>query len=1019
MHANISSHNSAKGVSSGNVFDYLEKENRLEKIGNNNLILEGREEEINPLSEEHFFNQDFNPYDLNDKNSLISQFEAASEIDTNRGTQNLKSSNFYMLNINPSIAEQLHMEKIAVEELNNRGLVFEQVKDNPQALEFYEEQKQQLIKLEMKLFTQDIMNEYANQMDREIYVNQESLPDNSKRKELKPLIESRYDQFLIEKGFDVEMKKEKELIKVEDFKVVKEYDSGKMFSLYSDELNRDINIYVPNSKFLIDDNNLQIDELYFTDKVNAIVKDDFLNREIIVIGEGEKNNDAFIDFVTKSKLSITETFKEHEINLYFDQSEYKMSGGIASVNSEIYKNKLYEAKRSYFSKTFADKREEIYSANLIKAGLNIEKNTNQFGKEISNKELRNVKTQTSVDFNNFLVDEGLMERREGFKISNWDHTTIKASVLQESKSAKLLEIQDSRLNDKVQIWVGNFALDVESIPENVSKDDLIEIGIVKEFYDSKINDFIKVETAELKEFTDFKEFKYNREIKVSDVESVKFSIEVEQFKKPVTFSVAHSDLGSSSDQYTMSRGNFEMKRDHHIYLQAKEEFPKVYEEIVNNVNKEFLAEKTNVIDRKIETQFKAFLTDQDILSSKKNEKYFFESTVEKTKNNCTMLSVKTGEDEKVQFWVNNQIITGKVDNGLIFRNEDEINKLFNQAVERDTISKTLVEIKHETFKVLEPVLKADGTEKNPEMQIFISKVNGLNEPIELKFPKAELIEKDGKFFIEQFKYDYKMKNELSKGIEKEFGNVKDTIKNEVWKEAGFDVSKRKVEGKDLLYFAKVETERIYKHTDKSVIKNKEIFKELKDLKKNIINRDHIAKLEKQLLKDPHTNEVIKEGLKKGGLNYHAHIIVSRHDKTSINPLDKVSMSPNANQKEGTLNNGAKVGFDRVQFFEKIEKIFDKKFEYVRPVKEQFKYINNENKYLKGRITGQVKNLVKQQIMKETGMQTVKSELMPIHQIKSQIMPLPIPTSLPKNKVDLAVKAIKLVMGLVKDRGLGY
>ena len=149
------------------------------------------------------------------------------------------------------------------------------------------------------------------------------------------------------------------------------------------------------------------------------------------------------------------------------------------------------------------------------------------------------------------------------------------------------------------------------------------------------------------------------------------------------------------------------------------------------------------------------------------------------------------------------------------------------------------------------------------------------------------------------------------------------------------------------------------------------------------------------------------------------MIVSRHDKTSINPLDKVSMSPNASYKEGTLNNGSKIGFDRTKFFEKIYASFDEKFEYVRPVKEQFKYINNENKYMKGRITGQVRNLVKQQIMKETGMQTVKSELLPIHQIKSQIMPLPIPTSLPKNKVDLAIKAIKLVMGLVKDRGLGY
>ena len=94
MHSNIISHNSDAGISSGNTLDYLEKENRNEKVLNNHLILEGREDEINPNSEEHFFSQDFNPYDLSDKNSLISQLEATYEIYNNRGTQNLKYSNF-------------------------------------------------------------------------------------------------------------------------------------------------------------------------------------------------------------------------------------------------------------------------------------------------------------------------------------------------------------------------------------------------------------------------------------------------------------------------------------------------------------------------------------------------------------------------------------------------------------------------------------------------------------------------------------------------------------------------------------------------------------------------------------------------------------------------------------------------------------------------------------------------------------------------------------------------------------
>lgn len=680
MHSNIISHNSDAGISSGNTLDYLEKENRNEKLLNNYLILEGREEEINPNSEEHFFNQDFNPYDLNDKNSLVSQLEATYEIDSNRGTQNLKSSNFYMLNINPSVAEQLHMEKIAIDELNSRGLVFEEVKDDQQALNFYEEQKEQLIKIEMKLFTKDIMNEYASHMDREIYTNQDKLPSNLERKKLKPIIDSKYKSFLSEKGF-VNLANVEERMEI-SYKKSLEYnlDNGMVFIV--EKNNAELSIFVPSNKFeLLADNKISIDKDYFNDKQQ--------------------------------------------------EAEDKLSG------------------------------------------------------------------------------------------------------------------------------------------------------------------------------------------------------------------------------------------------------------VFNN-----------------------------------EEKVYLDIQVKKATGTKTLFSINDSKQGEINLWINNKDFD-KISHDQIEMKKYQSDKLIEKAIERDKFSKTLVEIPYLKHETMAAIFKTDGAEKNPEMQIFFSEVKGLSEPVQLKFPKLEVKEKEGKFYIEQFKYDYKLKNAVTNGIEKEFGNVKDTIKNEVWKEAGFDVSKRKVEGTDLLYFAKVETERIYKHTDKSVIKNKEIFRELKDLKKNIINRDHINKLEKQLLKDPHTNEVIKEGLKKGGMNYHTHIIVSRHDKTSINPVDKVSMSPNANQKEGTMIGGAKVGFDRVQFFDKIEKIFDEKFEYVRPVKEQFKYINNENKYLKGRITGQVKNVVKQQILKETGLQTVKSELLPVHQIKSQIMPLPIPTSLPKNKVDLAVKAIKLVMGLVKDRGLGY
>lgn len=42
------------------------------------------------------------------------------------------------------------------------------------------------------------------------------------------------------------------------------------------------------------------------------------------------------------------------------------------------------------------------------------------------------------------------------------------------------------------------------------------------------------------------------------------------------------------------------------------------------------------------------------------------------------------------------------------------------------------------------------------------------------------------------------------------------------------------------------------------------------------------------------------------------------------------MSPNANHKDGQVNNGAKVGFNRDEFAKAVEKSFDEKFEYDRP-----------------------------------------------------------------------------------------
>ncbi len=270
MYVNIISHDTTKSKSASNIMQYLEKENEKEKLKNEELILEGKEDEINPNSVEYFFNQDFNPYDLADPNSRINMFEASQKLDENRGTQNLSSSNFYMLNISPSQKELEHMEKIAIEELENRGLIFDDIKHDSTAVDFFNEQKDQVMKLQMKLYTQEIMNKYAELMDREIYANQEGLPSDSERKKMKPIIENRYQQFLKDKGITLKESSEITFLPIENYSIKHEYDHGKIFNIYSPMLDKKIDLFVPEGRYKIEDNKLQIDEEYYAEKYSTI-----------------------------------------------------------------------------------------------------------------------------------------------------------------------------------------------------------------------------------------------------------------------------------------------------------------------------------------------------------------------------------------------------------------------------------------------------------------------------------------------------------------------------------------------------------------------------------------------------------------------------------------------------------------------------------------------------------------------------------------------------------------------------
>lgn len=149
----------------------------------------------------------------------------------------------------------------------------------------------------------------------------------------------------------------------------------------------------------------------------------------------------------------------------------------------------------------------------------------------------------------------------------------------------------------------------------------------------------------------------------------------------------------------------------------------------------------------------------------------------------------------------------------------------------------------------------------------------------------------------------------------------------------------KLRGKDLLYFAKIEQNRTYKHGDhkhtEAYQHNAKITKEIRTLEISIENLNSqqkiaaevkIKQLNNQYIRNT-DDAIIKVGAKKDGLQTHIHVVISRKDITG-----RTSLSPfaNARQAKNTLN-GRKVaiGFDREAFIRRCESRFDHQFNYLR------------------------------------------------------------------------------------------
>ena len=124
-----------------------------------------------------------------------------------------------------------------------------------------------------------------------------------------------------------------------------------------------------------------------------------------------------------------------------------------------------------------------------------------------------------------------------------------------------------------------------------------------------------------------------------------------------------------------------------------------------------------------------------------------------------------------------------------------------------------------------------------------------------------------------------------------------------------------IEGKDLVWFAKIEKERTHTHSDRAVQTGEE-----------------------------------SKGRKKEGEQTHVHVIVSRTENLNqfkaqqqagqMERKHPLKLSPATNHR-ATEKGAVKGGFDRTNFIRASEQQFDKQFSYERKQTETFDYSRNQ------------------------------------------------------------------------------
>ena len=198
MNIKFIAHDAKSSSSCSGLVEYLNKEN---EIDTDKVRLQ-----------ENFFNQE---YTESQPLQNIEMDDVKDIIDSNRGSRKLNESNFYMLNISPSKDELKHLEKIAVAELTQRGYD----KNSP----VHEESKQELIKMQLKLYTKNLMSEYASNFEREVFINPDKLPNNKEKRALEMETNKIYKDYLKERGIEIkENTNPKEWKELKDLKIISE-----------------------------------------------------------------------------------------------------------------------------------------------------------------------------------------------------------------------------------------------------------------------------------------------------------------------------------------------------------------------------------------------------------------------------------------------------------------------------------------------------------------------------------------------------------------------------------------------------------------------------------------------------------------------------------------------------------------------------------------------------------------------------------------------------------------------------